>query len=116
MISSNMSIPPSPADPTGPGIILIFAKSSVKASSLPQDLVIRLSSPLPGISSSVQYKAADKGNEKQHLLLYQMPDPTHLKSKELGKILTEGGVGIEWDVRIFAEVEIYGPTHEGMRS
>jgi hypothetical protein len=110
-----MSIPPSPTDPTDPGIILIFAKSSAKASSLPQDLVSRLSSPLPGISSSVQYKAADKGNEKQHLLLCQMPDPTLLNSEELGKILTERDVGIEWDVRIFREVEVCGPAHEGMR-
>jgi hypothetical protein len=107
-------MPPSPADPAGPGIFLIFAKLSAKTSRLLQDLSSSISSSLPGIVSAVQYKAADEGNEKQHLLLCQVPDLSDFGSQELGKLLRERGVGIDWDVRMFGEVEIYGPTHEGM--
>jgi hypothetical protein len=97
---------------TDPGAILIFLKPN-KLDRVIQEgtanLIATLSSFLPGIGCATYYRAADPVYEKQHLILCQVGNSLSFDSKALESILQERGGQVEFDVRIFRQVQIFGP-------
>jgi hypothetical protein len=101
----------------GPGVILCFLKPVTSDENTQEELAevtITISATLPAHDSAILYEAAHQGTEKRYLILCLVGNISSFDSQALESILQERGGQVEFDARIFGQVQIYGPKGKGM--